>query len=171
MELRNRASGAVITDSQLRSENPNTSFPQVLTPDIIEAFGYDPVLEGPQATTIPPYQYSQRDGVIEIDGQWFTHYIAGPVFKDYVDDQGVTHTAAEQYEQYCFARDAEQGNVVRVERNKKLADCDWTQLADSPLTPEAKSAWAFYRENLRMVPEQAGFPWNVNWPPAPGSNS
>lgn len=169
MELRNRATGAVVTDSQFRAEHPNTSFPEVLTPDIIEGFGYDPVLEGPQATTIPPYQYSQRDGVVEIDGKWYTHYIAGPVFQDYTDDQGVVHTAAEQYEAYCFAKDATQGDSVRQERNRRLAECDWTQLADSPLDAEAKAAWAFYRENLRMVPQQDGFPWEINWPPKPGA--
>jgi hypothetical protein len=65
MELRNRATGAVITGSQFRAENKNTSFPPQLTAEIIDSFGYDPVLEGPQATTIPPYQYSQRDGVVE----------------------------------------------------------------------------------------------------------
>lgn len=169
MELRNRATGAVVTDSQFRAEHPNTSFPEVLTTDIIEGFGYDPVLEGPQATTIPPYQYSQRDGVVEIDGKWYTHYIAGPVFHDYTDDQGVVHTASEQYEAYCFAKDATQGDSVRQERNRRLAECDWTQLADSPLDAETKAAWAFYRENLRMVPQQDGFPWEINWPPKPGA--
>lgn len=169
MELRNRATGAVVTDSQFRAEHPNTSFPEVLNTDIFESFGYDPVFEGPQATTIPPYQYSQRDGVVEIEGKWYTHYIAGPVFHDYVDDQGVTHTAAEQYEAYCFKKDVDQGNAVRADRNARLAACDWTQLTDSPLDPEAKAAWAFYRENLRMVPQQAGFPWQINWPPKPGT--
>lgn len=169
MELRIRATGEVVSEQQFRSLHPNTSFPEVLTPDILDGFGVDPVFEGPQATTIPPYQYSQRDGVVEVDGKWYTHYIAGPVFQDYVDDQGVTHTAAEQYEAYCFQKDDEQGSVVRAERNRRLAACDWTQLADSPLSVEAKSAWAFYRENLRMVPQQAGFPWEVQWPPEPNA--
>jgi hypothetical protein len=44
MELRNRATGAVITDSQFRAENRNTSFPPQLTAEIIDSFGYDPVL-------------------------------------------------------------------------------------------------------------------------------
>lgn len=169
MELRNRTTGVVITDRQFRSEFPSVSFPKVLTPEIIQAYGYDPVLEGPQATTVPPYQYSQRDGVVEVDGQWFTHYIAGPVFTDYTDDEGVVHTASEQYEAYCFGKDAEQGKAIRDDRNKRLADCDWTQLADSPLDADAKNVWALYRETLRMVPEQTGFPWNVEWPPVPGS--
>jgi hypothetical protein len=150
MELRNRATGAVVTDSQFRAENPNTSFPQPLTPDVIEDFGYDPVLEGPQPTLIPPYQYAQRDGVVEVDGQWFTHYIA------------VTPDADQK-----AAMDAAQGGVVRTERNKRLADCDWTQLIDSPLDPDGRGAWQLYRETLRMVPQQQGFPWTIEWPPQP----
>ena len=169
MELRNRTTGAVITDSQFRSEHPNTSFPRVLTVEILDSFDYDPVLEGPQATVTPPYQYSQRDGVVEVNGQWFTHYIAGPVFTDYTDDEGVVHTASEQYEAYCFDKDAKQSKSVRDDRNKRLAECDWTQLADSPLDADGKLAWALYRQTLRMVPEQPGFPWNVEWPPIPGN--
>lgn len=170
MELRNRTTGAVITEDEFRRSNPNTSFPPQLTGEIIDDFGYDPVFEGPQATTVPPYQYSQRDGVEEIKGKWYTKYIAGPVFHDYIDDKGVEHTASEQWEAYCFGKDAEQGKVVRADRNKRLADCDWTQLADSPLDPDSKAAWALYRETLRMVPQQPGFPWNIDWPPVPGSN-
>ena len=169
MEVRNRTTGAVITDRQFRSEHPNTSFPKVLTAEILDDYDYDPVLEGPQATTVPPYEYSQRDGVVEVEGQWFTHYIVGPVFTDYTDDEGVTHTASEQYEAYCFDKDAQQGQVVRDDRDKRLAECDWTQLADSPLDADSKEAWRLYRQDLRMVPEQPGFPWNVEWPPVPGS--
>lgn len=56
---------------------------------------------------------------------------------------------------------------VRAERNRRLASCDWTQLADSPLDLDGKGAWQLYRETLRMVPQQTGFPWNVQWPPEP----
>lgn len=147
MELRNRTTGAVITDSQLRADNPNTSFPQVLTPDIIDSFGYDPVLEGPQPTLIPPYQYAQRDGVVEVNGQWFTHYIA--VTPD--DEQKA-------------AMDATQAANVRADRNRRLSECDWTQLPDAPVD---HAAWATYRQALRDVSSQPGFPWNVQWPSQP----
>lgn len=164
MELRNRTTGAVVTEDEFRRSNSNTSFPLQLTAEIIDSFGYDPVLEGPQATTVPPYQYSQRDGVVEINGQWFTHYIAGPVFHDYIDDEGVVHTAAEQYEDYCFAKDADQAKSVRADRNKRLTDCDWTQLPDAPVD---HAAWAVYRQELRDVTIQPGFPWEINWPERP----
>jgi hypothetical protein len=164
MELRNRTTGAVITEDEFRRSNPNTSFPPQLTAEIISDFGYDPVLEGPQATTVPPYQYSQRDGVVEVNGQWFTHYIAGPVFQDYTDDEGVLHSAAEQDAAYRAQKDAKQAKAIRTERNKRLVDCDWTQLTDAPVDA---TAWASYRQALRDVTAQAGFPWDVVWPEQP----
>lgn len=164
MELRNRTTGAVITDSQFRSEFSNTSFPRVLTPEIIDSFGYDPILEGPQAVVTPPYEYSQRAGIEEVNGQWFTKYIAGPVFEDYTDEEGVLHTAAEQEADYKARKDEEQSKSVRDQRNKLLSDCDWTQLSDAPVD---SSAWAFYRQELRDIPEQANFPWDIIWPDEP----
>ena len=93
MELRNRTTGAVVTDRQFRSEHSDTSFPKVLTAEIVDGFGMDIIFEGPPAQTTPPYQISVRDGIEEVNGQWFTKYIAGPVFQDYTDDEGVLHTA------------------------------------------------------------------------------
>ena len=53
---------------------------------------------------------------------------------------------------------------VRETRNELLKNSDWTQLADSPLN---KAAWAAYRQNLRDITKQAGFPYNVNFPVQP----
>jgi len=53
---------------------------------------------------------------------------------------------------------------VRAERNAKLSATDWTQVAD---TTADKTAWATYRQALRNVPTQSGFPNNVVWPDAP----
>ena len=55
---------------------------------------------------------------------------------------------------------------VRAERDARLAVCDWTQMPDAPLSTEAKAAWAAYRQQLRDVPGQAGFPLVVEWPVA-----
>jgi hypothetical protein len=59
------------------------------------------------------------------------------------------------------------GDEIRTERNHLLALCDWTQNADSPLDSDQKSAWAAYRQALRDVPEQQGFPYDVIWPTQP----
>jgi len=49
-------------------------------------------------------------------------------------------------------------------RNARLAACDWTQLVDAPVD---SLAWANYRQELRNVPNQPGFPWDVQWPAKP----
>lgn len=54
---------------------------------------------------------------------------------------------------------------VRAERDSKLATTDWSQAADVPQA--TKDKWAPYRQALRDVPQQAGFPFNVVWPQTP----
>jgi hypothetical protein len=65
------------------------------------------------------------------------------------------------------ARDAAAADAVRTERDRRLADSDWTQLADAPLTDGEKNAWATRRQALRDVPQQEGFPRTVAWPETP----
>jgi hypothetical protein len=133
------------------------------TEEILDSLGADVVFEGPQATGGTVYQYSQAAGVEQIDGKWYTKYVLGPVFTDTTVD-GVTTTAAEHEAAYKAIKDAEQASAVRQSRSDKLADCDWTQVADSPVD---KTAWATYRQALRDVTAQTGFPWTVEWPVAP----
>ena len=59
--------------------------------------------------------------------------------------------------------DAEKAGQVRSERNDKLAETDWRFRSD--MTPS--QAWIDYCVALRNVPEQAGFPWSVEWPTEP----
>jgi len=53
---------------------------------------------------------------------------------------------------------------VRSNRNLRLAECDWTQLSDAPVNAEE---WATYRQELRDVTAQTGFPWTITWPNIP----
>lgn len=55
-------------------------------------------------------------------------------------------------------------STVRDDRNAKLSESDWTQVADAPVD---KAAWATYRQALRDIPSQAGFPNEVTWPTEP----
>lgn len=55
-------------------------------------------------------------------------------------------------------------NQIRAERNRLLAETDWTQLSDSPLTAEQIEAYRVYRQALRDITEQEGFPLGVAWP-------
>jgi hypothetical protein len=51
-----------------------------------------------------------------------------------------------------------------AQRNALLANSDWTQLADVPLSAEKKAQWATYRQALRDITDQSGFPDQINWP-------
>lgn len=79
MEIRIRNTGEVVTECEFRRLHQNTSLP-ALTPELLEALGADPVLHGPDAQNLLWWQHSQRDGVEQINGKWYTKYIAGPVF-------------------------------------------------------------------------------------------
>lgn len=160
-QVRIRESGAVMYEAELRSylkANDGPSYDQ-LAPEVMEAIGVDPVFEGPQATGGTVYQYSQAAGVEQIEGKWYTKYILGPVFTDNEEA-----TAAEQEAAYKAMKDAEQAKSVRATRGEKLKDCDWTQVADAPVD---KEVWAAYRQALRDVTGQEGFPWTITWPEQP----
>ena len=158
MQIRIRETGAVIYESEFRRLYPKTSFPRQISEATLNDFGADVVFEGPQATGGTVYQYSQRDGVQQLAGKWYTKYSLGPVFTD-----GET-TAAEQEAAYKAMKDAEQAKSVRNSRTEKLKDSDWTQLADSTAD---KAVWATYRQALRDITAQAGFPWTITWPEQP----
>ena len=58
----------------------------------------------------------------------------------------------------------QEAEEARAQRDALLAASDWTQVADAPVNSQA---WVDYRQALRDVPEQAGFPTDINWPVAP----
>jgi hypothetical protein len=57
--------------------------------------------------------------------------------------------------------------TARSKRDALLAASDWTQLPDSPLSADARAAWATYRQALRDITDQKGFPGVIEWPEAP----
>ena len=165
MQIRIRQTGAVMYEAEFRAYQQANGGPTwgQTTEEILNSLGADVVFEGPQATGGTVYQYSIPDGVEQIEGKWYTKHILGPVFTDTTVD-GVTTTAAENEAAYKAAKDAEQANAVRQQRGEKLKDSDWTQVADAPVD---KAAWATYRQALRDVTTQTGFPWTINWPTQP----
>lgn len=135
------------TLADLRIENKNTSWPKTISDEVAAAFGVYPVTPAPQ----PAERYDitlERTAVQQGDG-WVEQWIETPV------------PTAE-----LARRTSVKAAEVRDERTRRLTECDWTQLSDAPVDV---SAWTTYRQALRDVPEQAGFPWEVTWPVAPGT--
>ena len=164
MEIRNRSTGDLTTISQFKASQPNTSFPKQITTEILDSYGYDAVLNGPAATVTAPYGVSTRSGVEEIDGKWFTKFIAGPVFTDTTDSEGTVTSAAANEAAYKAVVDSKAATNARATRTTKLTESDWTQLADSTAD---KAAWATYRQALRDLPTASGFPHTMTWPTKP----
>ena len=145
MQIRIRDTGAVVTEQEFRALHPNTSFAS-LDEQILNALGADVLFEGPQAQPTR-YQVGFRDGVEQIGGKWYTKY-----------------SVAEMEQEAKDALDAQQAASQRAFRNQLLTDSDWTQLSDSPAET---LAWATYRQALRDISAQAGFPWDIAWPEKP----
>jgi hypothetical protein len=60
-------------------------------------------------------------------------------------------------------------SLIRLTRNNLLVESDKEVLLDrwSLMTTEQQTAWTAYRQALRDVPTQAGFPWSIDWPTQP----
>jgi len=148
MQIRLRSTSQVMYESEFRAYTKANGGPswETTTTEVLEALGADVVLEGPQAQPTR-YQTAFADGVQEIDGKWYTKYSVADMDQEAKD-----------------ALDTNQKESVRKERNTKLSECDWTQVADAPVD---KAVWATYRQELRDITKQSGFPWSVTWPDAP----
>jgi hypothetical protein len=146
MQIRIRQTGAVMYEGEFRAMHSNTSMPQQLTETLIKDLGGDVVYEGPQAQPTR-YQVGFADGVEQIDGKWYTKY-----------------SVADMDQDAKTAKDTEQAKAIRSQRTDKLKGSDWTQVADAPVD---KAAWATYRQALRDITAQPGFPWDTQWPDAP----
>lgn len=150
--IRDRKSGTLFYEDEWRrwlKENNGPSFDQV-TPEILELLDADPVFEGPQPL-LTRYQVSNMIGAIQKeDGKWYTNWIA----IDIDDDAKI-------------ALDERVAESVRIERNNRLSETDWVVIkaleTNSPLSPE----WISYRQALRDITQQSGFPWNIVWPSKP----
>lgn len=83
-----------------------------------------------------------------------------------VNTQGSATYVAPAIQEHVATQN-EISDQVRSRRRGLLMDSDWTQLSDTPLTNEQKLAWATYRQELRDITVQIGFPNNIVWPNKP----
>jgi hypothetical protein len=148
MQIRIRQTGAVMYEAEFRAYQQANGGPTwgQTTEEVLEALGTDIVFEGPQAQPTR-YQVAFRNGVEQVEGKWYTKYSVADMDQEAKD-----------------ALDTAQAEAMRKQRTEKLKDSDWTQLADSTAD---KAAWAAYRQALRDVTEQSGFPWTIEWPEQP----
>jgi hypothetical protein len=140
--------GEKIQEADFLSLFPNTSFVLPITPDAIESFGYG-IVQFTLAPYVGKYQKLEEDTLQKdpSSGYWIQ-----------------TWKLTEMSQPEKDVVDANKAAEVRAERNAKLVESDWTQVADSPVD---KELWATYRQSLRDITSQSGFPWEIIWPQTP----
>jgi len=131
---------------QLKAANPLTSFPAEANDEMLASYGVQRVFfSTPPAITAT--QILEEGTPVFADDRWTQSWV-------------VRDLTAEE----VASRDNAKADAVRAERNAKLEASDWTQVADAPVD---KAAWATYRQALRDISSQAGFPWVVDLPTIP----
>ena len=151
------------TFGDLRKDHPNVSFPKNITASVMQTYGVVGVLEGPKPTPTA-YQTVQRNPLpTKTDNYWMINYTAVDMFADTTDEDGVTTTKAEHEAAYQATLDAKAGDAVRAQRDKLIAETDFHALIDVTMSPEM----AEYRQALRDITAQEGFPHSITWPTKP----
>ena len=129
--------------------------------DTCAFLGIDPVLAAPKPEASAAYKQVGRNGAVQdANGNWVEAYVETDMFADTTDEDGVTTTKAEHETAYQARLDADAAANVRTTRDAKLAETDWTASTDVTMTAEMTA----YRQALRDVPAQAGFPNTIDWP-------
>ena len=145
-DFRIRETGEIISDSEFRLRHKHTSFPRIIDESLQEEFGIDMIFEGPQKQGPPPYSYTYRDGIEKIGDKWYTKYTIGQRDREEIDNQ--------------YAEN------IRNRRDILIKESDWRAVSDRELEPE----WKEYRQALRDITKQEGFPHDVKWPTDPDGN-
>ncbi len=145
-----------VSQDRIRFEHKSVSFPRDMRAVDVRAYGF------------APFKYSDPQ---EHDAQWQEARELAPVELDgvFVQQWTIVEKYTAEEKAAMLAQQAEQAELaaatsVRNQRNALLTASDWTQVADAPVDA---AAWATYRQALRDITLQAGFPHSVTWPTQP----
>jgi hypothetical protein len=135
---------------KLRKDNPNTSFPKNPSAEMLANWNVYPVTVAQEPSIDNTQKAYQNSEPSFIDDSWILGW-----------------TVVEKTQEEITEENNRKAESIRSERNTFLLLSDWTQLNDAPLNDTEKTAWATYRQELRDITDQAGFPTNITWPTEP----
>lgn len=135
---------AKYTLGQLRRDNPLTSFPKLIPEDLLASYDVYPYTRN-TAPNCDILTARIVDGEFEqdTDGNWSLPYV--------IEQQPL---------------DQAEGNI-RSLRDNKLQETDWIVSKAYERGQPVPTEWAYYRQALRDVTDQAGFPYEIIWPTKP----
>lgn len=171
MQIRIRESGAVVYENEFRSMYPDTSFPTVLSVDLLNDFGADPVLNAPQP--IPgEFEVVVLDGSVEDSlGNWIQNWVIRPMFTEYTDDEGVIHTVEAQQAAFVEQQALQRRQTMNVTPfqakaallQAALLDDVEALISDPAADPLVKLAWTNALEYRRLSPMVEGIKTALGW--------
>ena len=134
----------IVSERQILKANPNTSFALPLSDAALADLNMAKLLEDDRPSFDAETQVVIDGSIEERDGSYYQTF-------------SVIDRPAEAIENDLNNKKAN----VRAQRNARLAETDWAILPDSPLSAEDKTVYQNYRNALRDVPAQDGFPANA----------
>ena len=142
---------------QLRVDNPNTSFPKGMSVEQLAAWDVHPVTIAADPNYDPlTHKIQQAAEPVLVSGAWLISKTVVALTDEEIQNNSDAEAA-----------------LIRGKRDKLLSESDWVtvkavdQNAQDGLGIQVPQVWLDYRQALRDVTSQAGFPYNVTWPTAP----
>lgn len=126
--------------SWLRFDNPHTSFPDNISEDMLANYDVFAVTELPRPAYDPDTHELEQSEFYQVDGHWQVHYNAQPLPEEQV------------------------AKTMRDRRNALLTDTDWLVTLSYERQEPVPQSWQIYRQELRDVTAQEGFPYQIVWP-------
>jgi hypothetical protein len=135
---------AKYTLDQLRRDNSNTSFPKHIPDLILASYNVYPyyTLEKPVYDVLTQ-SCTETPPHQDASGVWYISWVVENKTQDEAEGR------------------------IRQKRDHLLQGCDWVVTKSSELGTPVPAAWLQYRQDLRDLPSQAGFPYSVEWPTLP----
>ena len=121
---------------QLRRDNPNVSFPKTPSDALLAEWDVYPFMVQDQPTYDYVTQTTTATPIAEVNGIWTQGWAISSLPPE------------------------DAARNVRSKRDMLLSETDWMALSDVTMT----APWAAYRQQLRDITLQVGFPYNITWP-------
>ena len=157
------STGEIKTQGEWRQANKHMSLPRVWTADTLTDLELTAVLAAPKPSCTDLQQVIGNGVETDAKGNTVEAWSVVDKFADTTAEDGTVTTKAEHETAYTASLVADKETSIRNDRDRRIALTDWTASTDVTMTAEMTT----YRQALRDVPAQAGFPNTITWPEAP----
>lgn len=136
---------------QLRKDNSNVSFPRVISAQTLADYGvYEVSVAGRTSYDVRTQTSEMAKVPVKVGGVWTLGWV-------------VSGKSDEQIQAF----DESVASDARAQRDRLLGQSDWIVVMHTEKGTNIPFEWELYRQSLRDITDQAGFPHSVNWPVKP----